>query len=191
PLASHVEPRRRVRALLEHMDRFDNTVQYSWFLEIARTFLGFEGERLSPADCDELCDQAERLMAQPSWESHVLERSRLEKGFLAKDCAAPLDAFDTTRYVPCLRTDDLVFHLDKPEVRQRLAKATGIEAGNGTSLRKAIGGLFEHFTRHGAKACAISLPPHFLPSRISLPHPPAREAGLRCRSGARRAIQCP
>jgi|SRR5262245_38129858 len=176
PLAPNVEPRRRVRALLEHMDRFDNTVQYSWFLEIARTFLGFEGERLSPADCDWLCDQAERLMAQPSWESQVLERSRLEKVFLTNDFDDPLDDFDTTRYVPCLRTDDLVFHLDKPEVRRRLAKATGIEAGNGTSLRKAIGGLFEHFTRHGAKACAISLPPHFVPSRISLAHPPAGEA---------------
>src|SRR6516162_4698445 len=45
PLAADVEPRRRVRALLEHLDRIDNTVQYSWFLEIASTFLGFEGER--------------------------------------------------------------------------------------------------------------------------------------------------
>ena len=65
-LAPTVEPRQRVRVLLEHMDRFDNTVQYSWFLEIARTFLDFEGERLSPSDCDWLCDQAQRLMAHES-----------------------------------------------------------------------------------------------------------------------------
>ena len=32
-------------------------------------------------------------------------------------------------------------------------------------LRRAIGKLFEHFTRHGAKACAISLPPDFHPAR--------------------------
>src|SRR5438876_8465701 len=51
-LAADVEPRRRVRAILEHMDRFDNTVQYSWFLQIARAFLGFHGERLTAADCD-------------------------------------------------------------------------------------------------------------------------------------------
>src|SRR5690242_6025681 len=42
PLAAEVSPRERVRAVLAHMDRFDNTVQYSWFLEIARTFLGFQ-----------------------------------------------------------------------------------------------------------------------------------------------------
>src|SRR3954466_11184420 len=41
PLAADVNPRERVRAILGHMDRIDNTVQYSWFLEIARTFLGF------------------------------------------------------------------------------------------------------------------------------------------------------
>src|SRR5437660_2798492 len=37
------EPRERVRAILAHMDRFDNTVQYAWFLQIARQFLGFDG----------------------------------------------------------------------------------------------------------------------------------------------------
>jgi glucuronate isomerase len=162
-----VPPRQRVRTLLEHMDRFDNTVQYGWFLEIARTFLGFEGERLGPADCDWLCDQAERLMARPDWEAQVLERSKLEKVFLTNDFDDPLTGFDTTRYVPCLRTDDMVFHLDKPEVRQRLAKATGIEIGDHTSLRRAISKLFEHFTSKGAKACAISLPPWFHPREMS------------------------
>src|SRR5947209_8167344 len=167
PLAPNVEPRQRVRMLLMHMDRFDNTVQYGWFLEIARTFLGFEGERLSPSDCDWLCDQAERRMAQPDWEAQVLETSRLEKVFLTNDFDDPLDDFDTERYVPCLRTDDLIFHLDKPEVRQRLAKATGIEAGDAVSLRKAVTALFEHFTRHDARACAISLPPDFAPQPVS------------------------
>src|SRR5216110_3390783 len=49
PLAEGVSPRERVRAILEHLDRLDNTVQYSWFLDIARTFLGFKGERVSAA----------------------------------------------------------------------------------------------------------------------------------------------
>src|SRR5215475_7894685 len=47
PLDAAVDSRERVRALLAHMDRFDNTVQYAWFLEIARTFLGFQGDRLA------------------------------------------------------------------------------------------------------------------------------------------------
>jgi glucuronate isomerase len=163
PLAADVEPRQRVRTILAHMDRFDNTVQYAWFLEIARTFLGFSGERVTAADADALWDAAERLMAQPDWENEVLRRSNIEKVFLTNDFDDPLEGFDTNRYVPCLRTDDLVFHWDKPEVRQRLAKATDIEVGDAASLRRAIGKLFEHFTRHGAKACAISLPPDFTP----------------------------
>jgi glucuronate isomerase len=163
PLGANVEPRQRVKAILTHMDRFDNTVQYAWFLEIARTFLGFQGERVGPADADSLYDMAERLMAQPDWESEVLRRSNIEKVFLTNDFDDPLQGFDTQRYVPCLRTDDLVFHLEKVEVRHRLAKATGVEVGDVSSLRKALGVLFEHFTRHGAKACAISLPPDFVP----------------------------
>src|SRR5262249_2070857 len=89
--------------------------------------------------------------------------SNIEKIFLTNDFDDPLTGFDTNRYVPCLRTDDLVFHLDKPEVRQRLTKATGVEVGDMASLRKALTKLFEHFTRKGAKACAISLPPDFSP----------------------------
>jgi glucuronate isomerase len=163
PLAADVEPRQRVRTILAHMDRFDNTVQYAWFLEIARAFLDFPGECVTAADADALWDAAERLMSQPDWENEVLRRSNIEKVFLTNDFDDPLEGFDLDRYVPCLRTDDLVFHLDKPEVRQRLAKATGIEVGDAASLRRAIGKLFEHFTRHGAKACAISLPPDFSP----------------------------
>src|SRR6516225_5098458 len=165
PLAADFDPRQRVRAILAHMDRFDNTAQYAWFLEIARTFLGFQGERVTASDADALWDAAERVMAQPDWETQVLRRSNIEKVFLTNDFDDPLEGFDTGRYVPCLRTDDLEFHLDKPEVRERLAKATGIEVGDAASLRRAIDKLFEHFTRHGAKACAISLPPDFTPRR--------------------------
>jgi glucuronate isomerase len=164
-LATEVEPRRRVRTLLEHLDRIDNTVQYGWFLDIARTFLGFEGKRIAASDADWLCDQADRLMNQPDWEQQVLRRSNIEKVFLTNDFDDPLEGFDSSLYVPCLRTDDLVFKLDQPEVKTRLAKATGIEAGDERSLRQAIGKLFSHFTSNGARACAISLPPDFVPAR--------------------------
>jgi glucuronate isomerase len=167
PLDPAVAPRDRVRAILRHMDRYDNTVQYGWFLDIARTFLGFQGERLSPADADWLCDQADRVMARPDWEEHVLKASGLSLVFLTNEFDDPLQGFDTRRYVPCLRTDDLVFKLDQPAVRQRVAKATNIEVGDPVSLRKAVTALFEHFTRKGARACAISLPPDFSPLPVS------------------------
>src|SRR6516225_10117627 len=164
PLAVGVEPRERVRAILAHMDRFDNTTQYAWFLEIARTFLGFAGERVTAADADTLWDTAERLMSQPDWENEVLRRSNIEKVFLTNEFDDSLEGFDTNRYVPCLRTDDLVFRLHTPEVQQRLARATGIAAVGGREMPAAIGKLFEHFKRKNARACAVSLPPDFIPA---------------------------
>ena len=43
--------------------------------------------------------------------------------FLTNEFDDPLEGFDTNTYVPCLRTDTLVFQLDKPETRRRLARA--------------------------------------------------------------------
>lgn len=164
PLAAEYDPRERCRTILDYLDRtYDNTAQAHWFLEIARTFLGFEGTRVTASDADYLWKEAETRMSQPDWEQQVLKRSGLTQIFLTNDFDDPLEGFDTDRYVPCLRTDDLVFHLDKPATKQRLAKATGIEVGDGASLRRAIRKLFEHFTAKGARACAISLPPDFVP----------------------------
>jgi glucuronate isomerase len=166
-LDESVDPRERVRTILYHMAQFDNTVQYLWFMEICRAFLGYQGARLTLADFTSLWDSAERAMADPHWEERVLRQSNLEKVFLTNDFDDPLEGFDTNRYVPCLRTDDLVFNLHKPEVCQRLAKATGIEPGTPADLRAALAKLFEHFTSRDAKACAISLPPDFTPAPVS------------------------
>ena len=162
-VAARVDPRERVRAILYHLARFDNTVQHLWFVEIARALLGFQGHRLTLADAAWLDDAAERLMAQPDWEERVLQRCNIEQVFLTNDFDDALEGFDTGRYVPCLRTDDLVFHLDQPAVRQRLAEATGVEVGDARGLRQAVTRIFEHFTGHGARACAVSLPPDFQP----------------------------
>ncbi len=162
-LATIRTPRERVRAIMTHMTRFDNTAQVGWFLEIARTFLGYEKPRLDPGDADRLFDAAQRAMAATDWEEQVMRQSNIEKVFLTNDFDDRLEGFDTGRYVPCLRTDDLVFHFDKPAVRERLASATGIEVGDGPSMRRALGKLFDHFASHGARACAISLPPNFAP----------------------------
>jgi glucuronate isomerase len=163
-LRPEVDPRERVRAILDHLERFDNTQQHSWFLAIAQRFLGFEGERVTGSDTELLCDAAERVFAQSDWEAQLFRMSNLEKIFLTNEFDDPLEGFDTAKYVPCLRTDALVFQIKQPDVKQRLAKATGIQVGDLSSLRRAIGKLFEHFTKKGAKACAISLPPDFAPT---------------------------
>ncbi len=160
-------PKELVARLVEGIEPLENTAQYSWLIEIAREFFGFADERLTPDNWESLFDRSAQQMAAADWADQVLEQSRIEAVFLTNDFDDPLDGFDGKRYVPCLRTDDLVFHLGKPEVRARLEKATGLAVGSPASIRQAIGRLFEHFTRRGARACAISLPPDFAPRRVS------------------------
>jgi len=159
-----LESKEKVRRLVERIEPLRNTIQYSWLLELSRTFFDFRpDEDLTIANWEKLYDTAARKMAEPDWEQQVLGRTKLDAVFLTNNFDDPLDGFDTRRYVPCLRTDDLVFHLAKAEVRQRLEKATDTDVTDTTSLRAAIGKLFEHFTANGARACAISLPPDFVP----------------------------
>jgi len=162
-LAPEVPARERCRHILNFLERFDNTAQAEWLLDIARTFLGFAGERITAADTDALFDAAQRVFQQPDWEAQVLAQTRLEKIFLTNEFDDPLQGFDTSRYVPCLRTDTLVFHWHRPGTRDRLARATGIQVEDSASLKRALHQLFVHFTTRGPRACQISLPPDFTP----------------------------
>jgi glucuronate isomerase len=47
---------------------------------------------------------------------------------------------------------------------------TGIQVRDGATLRMALAKVFMHFTRNGAKACAISLPPDFHPGKFDDEH---------------------
>jgi glucuronate isomerase len=161
-----LDPREKTRRLIENLGPIDNTIQYSWFVEIAQSFFGFTEDRVTPKNWEKLYDAALAKMKSPDWAGQVLKQSKLEVVFLTNDFDDPLEGFDTKAYVPCLRTDDLVFHLGKPEVRARLEKAAKASVGNVEQLKQAIGGLFKHFKSRGARACAISLPPDFAPVRV-------------------------
>ncbi len=161
-----ISPKEKVGRLVERLGDLDNTIQLNWLVEMCREFFGFDDDRITPANWESLYDAAERKMSEPDWEEQCLKQSKLERVFLTNDFDDPLTGFDTQRYVPCLRTDDLVFHFAKPEVRARLTKATGIEATDLEKFHMAVWKLFQHFTRNGAKACAISLPPWFEPRQV-------------------------
>jgi glucuronate isomerase len=160
-----LDPKEKVRRLVERIEPLRNTIQYGWFLELAQALFNFpKGEHLTTANWESLYDSAANRMAQPEWEQQVLDCTKLDAVFLTNNFDDPLQGFDTRRYIPCLRTDDLVFRLHEPTVRERLQKATGVDVHHGASLVDAIGKLFEHFVVHGARACAISLPPTFAPT---------------------------
>jgi glucuronate isomerase len=163
-----IDPKEKVRRLIENLGPVQNTIQYSWLVEMCQTFFGLQGDQITPDNWEAVYDTAERLMGSRDWPQQVLKKSRLEAVFLTNDFDDPLEGFDPNVYIPCLRTDDLVFHLAKPEVRQRLEKATKIAPTDARFLRRGIAALFQHFKSRGARACAISLPPDFSPQRVSL-----------------------
>ncbi len=162
-----ISPKEKVGRLVEGLGHIDNTAQLAWLVDLSRDLFGFQGDRIDTSNWESLYDLALAKMGQADWEDQVLAASGLESVFLTNDFDDPLQGFDTKRYIPCLRTDDLVFHFAKSSVRERLTKCTGCSHGSLKDLRSAISKLFEHFTAHGARACAISLPPYFTPIEIS------------------------
>lgn len=166
-VSPELAPKARARNLAEHLDRIDNTIQYSWLLEIARTFHGFDHDRITPANIAELYDRADHERDGEAWDREVWNTTQLEAVFLTNEFDDPLEGWDTSKYVPCLRTDDLVLKLHEPRTVERLRAATNVDVQDFASLREAIGRLFERFQSRGARACAISLPPDFAPYRAT------------------------
>ena len=105
-----ISPEEKVARLFEHLHHIDHSVQWSWFVELSRELFGFEGDCIDRGNWRDLYDLASKKMSQPDWEDQVLRKSHVERIFLTNDFDDPLDDFDTHRYVPCLRTDDLVFN---------------------------------------------------------------------------------
>ena len=162
---SGISSREKVGRLVESLGTLDNTIQVSWLVELCQKFFGLDDDRITSQNWQTLFDRSAAIMTQSDWPRQVLELSNVEAVFLTNDFDDPLEGFDTRVFVPCLRTDDLVFHLPKRSVHERLERAASISIHTSSDLHSAIGKLFEHFVRNGAKACAISLPPDFTPGR--------------------------
>jgi glucuronate isomerase len=163
-----LDPLTRVQNLACHLHSIDNTVQYSWLIEILRTFYDAQPAQLHPSKIEALFERSQRTSqsAGQSWDQEVWDKTNLEAVFLTNDFDDPLTGWETDRFVPCLRTDDLVFKLHEPRTLERLKTFTNVDVNDLKSLRQAIGVLFEHFLAQGARACAISLTPDFVPTRI-------------------------
>jgi glucuronate isomerase len=166
-VAPELDPDTRAVNLAGYLERIDTTVQYSWLMEVAHTFHQFPHDRITPKNIHELLDRADHRRDGADWDREVREKTRLEAVFLTNDFDDPLEGWDTSVFVPCLRTDDLVLKLHAPRTVERLRSATAVNVQDAASLREAIGKLFEKFTSRGARACAISLPPDFVPRRAT------------------------
>jgi glucuronate isomerase len=163
-----ITPRELVGRLVEGLPNIENTANYQWLINICKTFFDFDEDRITQSNWESLFDTAEERMSSAEWPQMVLDKSNVEAVFLTNDFDDALEGFDTNTYIPCLRTDDLVFHLGKSETRERLAACSGIEIdGSLENLRAALRQRFEHFVPRGARACAISIPPDFEPGQVA------------------------
>ena len=166
--AKAVDPSRpeadRVAAMVARLETIDNTVQYGWLMKALRNLFAFRGDRLTAETWPEADRAIAEAGARPGRYREVLEQSNLEKVFLTNAFDEDLSGVDREVFVPCLRTDDLVFQLADASVRQRVAAKTGVEVGSADDLREAVRRLMNYFAEQGAGSAAISLPPDFVPA---------------------------
>ena len=161
-----IDPKTKVHRLMQQLGAIDNTVQWSWMLKLCQDLFDWSEPTIDLNNWESLYDRVIALGADKNRCHQVLQRSNVESVFLTNDFDDPLQDFDTKQFVPCLRTDDLVFHFWDVKVRQRLYNATHVEVNSIERLDEAIEKLFVHFCANNASACAISLPPSFAPSGI-------------------------
>ncbi len=190
PLAPDVDPLDRAKALARFLPLIANTEQYRWLLFIVRRFLGLDVTRVDETNIEQVWGAAKERFAAPDWQERLIQETRLNCIFLTNDFDDPLQGFDTAFFVPCLRTDDLVFKLGDERVRERLARATNVEVKDLNSLREALARVFQNFVDKGARACAVSLPPAFAPEPVSdVEAARALDAVLRLASPSAHAVQ--
>ncbi|MCA9222381.1 MAG: amidohydrolase, partial [Planctomycetales bacterium] len=67
-----LDPREKVGRLMANLGPIDNTIQYSWFVEMAQAFFGFEGDRIDGENWESLYDAAAEKMAAEDWAEQVL-----------------------------------------------------------------------------------------------------------------------
>jgi glucuronate isomerase len=161
-IAPNVPDEEMLPALIAAMDRFSNTVQYEWAVELSRKLFGFRGRRLTADNWPALEKTAAKKLASKGWMAEVMKRANIDKVFLTNSFTEDLSGFDTNVLVPCLRCDDLVFKFTDAAVRDNLARKSGVAIADTKSLRRAVAAVFDYFAAHQAKCAAISLPPDFV-----------------------------
>ena len=93
--------------------------------------------------------------------------SGLETVFLTNDFDDPLEGWDTTAYVPCLRTDDLVLKLHDPRTTSGCGRHSTWTSMISRACARRSAGCSSGSWRRGARAVAVSLPPDFAPRAAS------------------------
>ena len=66
-------PREKVARLIANLGPLQNTIQYSWLIDIAQTFFDFADDQVTPDNWEALYDRALEKMGDPGWPNQVLQ----------------------------------------------------------------------------------------------------------------------
>ena len=162
-----MEPELIVERVVAKLHHVDQTAQYSWFIQLAQAFFGFPHDRLTPENAGELYDAVAEAGKDPvAHEKRVRGISNLQRISLTNNFTEKLGGFDTSVYLPCLRTDDLVFKLHLPETLGAIEETTDISLHGLQDFHDALGVIFDRFMAHQAISAAISMPPNFVAREV-------------------------
>ncbi len=75
---------------MEAAHHLDNTIQWSWMVELSRELFGFHRDHLGKDNWETLFDLVVQHTAQADWPNLVLEKSGIEALFLTHDFDDPL-----------------------------------------------------------------------------------------------------
>ena len=73
-----LDPKEKVGRLVDALAPIENTIQYSWLIEMAQKLFGFADDRLTAENWEALYDAAAEKMRQPDWPDQVLAQHLLE-----------------------------------------------------------------------------------------------------------------
>ncbi len=147
-----ISPREKVSRLMGHLGKINNTVQWSWMLDLSKELLGWEEPTIDLSNWEKVYDLAERHFSKPNWEEEVLQRSNVESIFLTNDFDDPLVGFKHPAIHPLLEDGRFSFSifilLQFGSVWKKCCHTSLTDLG---SLRNAIGQLFQQFTAKAPK----------------------------------------
>ena len=122
-----------------------NTVQYSWFLSVGETFLGFSRDEMqNPEKLTSLHQLSKKIMEQPDYRRSVLEKSNIKRIYLTNAYTEKLDSLDAELFRPCLRIDPLSYFIDG-NVLNEIGEQANVNIDGSRSFDKAVESVFTRF----------------------------------------------
>lgn len=161
------DPAARVDYVWPHLPELRGTVQFDWMAGLGEFFLGLKRAEWKTAAKEEILARAQQALEAPDYTEKVFAASNIKRLYLTNQFDEDLEAVKDDRFVPCMRTDDLVEYFDTNDAPARLKKAFGVEAGKDlASLREALTCLFDRFAARKMGYAAVGLPSSFQADKV-------------------------